>query len=540
MNSRRMIATAVGGAFTLTTLTALAALPRRAAWPSAGQNLHNTRNQAAEVVIGPLNAGRLAVKWVFETGGDVSATPAVDHRFVYVPDSEGNLFKIEKETGTQVWRHTIGEYTGIGVDRSRTSPALAGNLLILGDHAARRLAGARVLAVDKDTGARRWVTKVDDHRSAVVTQSPVVADGRVYVGVSSHEELHAAFLPRYRCCSFRGSLVALDANTGQILWKTYLTPGAEHPGYTGVAVWGGTPVVDTKRQSVYVTTGNDYTVPQAILDCAALGDETQVRACVASVPGSEANHFDSIVALNMWTGEVRWARSMVPFDAYTIACLFSLPSNKDSCPSPAGPDFDFGQGPMLFEVSTPQTRELLGAGQKSGIFWAVDPDDGSVVWSTRVGPGGKLGGMQWGSATDGQRIYAAVSNSGRNPWPLPSGEIARAGFWSALDPATGAIVWQSPGTPAVETMNQGPVTVANGVVYAGTLDKAGTMYALDAATGNTLWTFQSGGAVNSGPAVVDGVVYWGSGYSIPGVALSGNNKLYAFHVPPSPAKTARP
>jgi hypothetical protein len=221
---------------------------------------------------------------------------------------------------------------------------------------------------------------------------------------------------------------------------------------------------------------------------------------------------------------------MVPFDSWNISCLFAVAGNEGNCTVPSGDDYDFGQGAILYDVhgGRGRPRQLLGAGQKSGVYWAVNPDDGSVVWSTQAGPGGSLGGFEWGSAYDGTRIYGAISNSDAVAWTMPSGEVARNGFWTALDPATGALLWQTAGNPAVRSTNQGAVSVANGVVYAGTIDRAGTMYAFDASNGATLWTFESGGSVDSGPAIVDGTVYWGSGYGVRGIGISPNNQLFAF------------
>jgi polyvinyl alcohol dehydrogenase (cytochrome) len=505
-----------------------------AQWLSAGHDRNNTRFQPNETQISPATAGRLGVKWSFTTGGDVWATPAVDESFVYVPDRAGNLFKIDRESGAEVWRGSVPSYTGVPGNLSRTTPAIAGNKLILGDQGGRSGRGARVFAVNKNTGALAWSTVVDAHPAAMVTQAAVVHGNRIYVGVSSNEELFAAAVPGWPCCTFRGSVLALDANTGAILWKTYTVPN--EPGYSGGAVWSSTPVVDPQRGSLYITTGNNYTVPQSILDCAALGDPAAVKACVDAVPGAAQNYFDAILSLDLDTGAVKWGRSMIPFDSWNIACIFSVPGNEDNCTDPKGPDYDFGNGAMLYKTrkadGTP--RDLVAAGQKSGIFWAVDPDTGAIVWSTRVGPGGSLGGMQWGSATDGERIYAAVSNAGEGgnaPWALvPSGQVVTKGFWSALDPATGQILWQTAGTPAITGSAQGFVSVANGVVFGGVVDAAGTMYALDAATGNTLWTFPSGGSVVAGAAIADGKVYWGSGYAVQGIGLTPNNKLYAFEI----------
>jgi polyvinyl alcohol dehydrogenase (cytochrome) len=513
-------------------------------WLMAGQNRNNTRNAATESKISPSNVSQLAVKWAFTTAGDVSATPAVDGNAVYFPDWGGYIYKLNAKTGAKIWSRQISEFTGQNFNISRVTPLIEGNQVIfgtqLGDPAG---AGATVISLNKNTGALLWQTQIDNHFASIVTQSAVAHGNTIYVGVASMEELFDGLDPNYEL-SFRGSLVALDKNTGAIKWKTYMTPGE---GFTGCAIWGSTPVIDPKRGSVYVTTGNNYGVPQELLDEVAAGQaagETpeQIRARVMSIPGSSDNHFDAVVAMDLQTGAIKWANSVIPFDAWTTACFF-LP---EECSDPAGPDYDFGQGPALFTTKIGKKKvELLGAGQKSGVYWALNPDNGEIVWSTQANPGGVMGGLQWGSAVDDERIYTAASNSYYIPHvmgPGPrAGETIIGGFWTALDAATGAVVWENAGIepafptllgpppPGAIAMNQGPVTVANGVMYAGALDQAGTMYALDAASGEILWQFASGGSVNSGAAVVNGVVYWGSGYTSLG-GTQGTN-LYAFSLP---------
>jgi polyvinyl alcohol dehydrogenase (cytochrome) len=509
-----------------------------ATWPFSGKDSNNTRANNSERTITPANASRLAVKWQFTTAGDVSATPAVDNRFVYFPDWGGKLHCLDRETGVPAWSRSISDYTGVANSVCRATPALAGNAVVLGTQLDSARQGAKVFAVDKKTGNLLWITTVDEHPGAIVTQSALVGNERVFVGVASAEEGFATD-PTYPCCSFRGSVLALDLKTGQMLWKTYMTP--EGKGFSGTAVWGSTPVIDGARNSLYISTGNNYTVPQAVLDCIDTGGTAeQVRACVLSVDGSSENYFDSVVALDLTSGAVKWVNNVIPFDAWTVGCVFEPTAN---CPSPSGPDYDFGQGPALFSLKSTHggSRQVLGAGQKSGIYWTFDPQSGETVWATQVGPGGTLGGLEWGSAVADGRIYTAVGNSTYQPVTFTvgpqSGRTVKGGFWSALDASTGNVLWQVAGnqppailndtTPAdAIAINTGPVSTANGVVFAGALDAVGTMYALDGATGNILWTFASGGSVNSGPAIVDGVVYWGSGYAK--VRGTSNNKFYAF------------
>jgi polyvinyl alcohol dehydrogenase (cytochrome) len=454
----------------------------------------------------------LTKKWEVTTGGDVSATPAVDGQQVYVPDWAGNLYAVNRTTGAVVWQKKIADLTGVPGDLARATPAFSDTALVIGDQGASLGGGGWVVAVDKATGNLLWRTQIETHPAAVITQSATIFDGVVYVGTSSQEEARAAFgLP---CCTFRGSVVALDLASGAILWKTYMTPGTDYPGN---AVWGSSPAVDTKRGSLYVATGNNYDAPADVLQCITdhPADPAGQQACLPA-----DDFFDSIVSLDLRTGKVKWATKAMPFDTWTVACIFGLPN----CPSPAGPDYDFGQAPALYSVKVDgKTRDLLGVGQKSGDYWALDPSTGAVAWKTNTGPGGTAGGLQWGSAVDGKRVYTANANS--NAKPFPEGSTDTRGIWSALDATTGRILWQA--RPSHGGGTSGPATTANGVVFGCALDPDGYMYALDAASGRELWSFASGGSCLSGAAISNGSVYWGSGYSNFGFGTP-NNKLYAF------------
>ncbi len=228
-------------------------------------------------------------------------------------------------------------------------------------------------------------------------------------------------------------------------------------------------------------------------------------------------------------------------DNYTDSCPGLTPTPATPCPLPAGVDSDFGAAPNLLTIdSRGSARDVVGAGQKSGVYWELDRDTGKILWGTQVGPGGHYGGIEYGTATDGKRIYVPEGNFAYAETTLyPSGKKTNGGYWSALDPATGAILWQTPTTDlAIDTPfprtpygapagglsgAYGSVSVANGVMFGE--DQAGTFVALDAATGKTLFRFASGGASISGPAIADGSLYWSSGYKNLGPT---NNKIYAF------------
>jgi polyvinyl alcohol dehydrogenase (cytochrome) len=372
--------------------------------------------------------------------------------------------------------------------------------------------------VNRTTGGLLWSVSVDSDPASIITGSPTVYNGVVYVGVSSYDESQA--VQGGSCCTFRGVVLALSAATGQILWKAYTVPSNNNdsdsnlPGsYAGAAIWGSAPVVNPANGLLYVATGDNYSVPPGV--CAT----PHQRNCT---PPRESDYFDAILALNLSTGAVAWSHPTVGADAFTDACI-----------TLCGPDDDFASSPNLFTTTNPVTgtsEQLLGAGQKSDFYWVLDPLTGALVWRTRIGPGSASGGIFWGSATDGTRVYSPEADGRKVPYTLQgsgpfAGQTITGGSWTALDAATGNILWQTPDPQSAA--DTGFVSVANGVVYAGSNAKTGdNMYALDASTGAILWSFASGGEVRSGAAIVGAKVYWGSGYR-----GGHNNKLFAFGLP---------
>jgi polyvinyl alcohol dehydrogenase (cytochrome) len=442
---------------------------------------------------------------VFTTAGDVSATATVVNGMVYVPDWGGKLWAIDSNTGRTLWSHNISDYTGTPHSVSRTTPTYWNGELVIGtgNLMVPDLSGAFEVALDASTGSMLWRTRTDENPATIMTGSATIDDGVVYTGVSSKTE-HTHLAP-----TFRGSVEALDATSGKILWKTYMVPS----GFTGGAVWSSQPVVDHKTQLLYVSTGNSYSVPRGY--CVNPGQSE----CTRLPPDA---YIDSVVALSLRTGKVIWAHHTLTADTWTLALRNS------------SPDFDFGAGPNLYTTTIQGKRaDVLGAGQKSGMYYALDPATGQVIWATQAGPGGVLGGIEWGTAVDGERIYAAITNGSHKTYTYTSYDgqkrTTRGGLWTALDAATGKILWQTADPQGSNYITDGFVSGANGVVYAGS--SGGNFYAMDARTGQIKWTFPSGGAVWSGAAIVDGTVYWGSGYDTRARELpydGSNNKFYAF------------
>lgn len=549
-------------------------------WLMSGQNIGNTRYNAAESTINSSNASQLAAKWTFTTHGSVSATPAVVGNTAYFPDWGGYLNAVNTRTGQVMWQVPISSYeikagyvtqsyvdamqAAGGLLKSRTSPAIADNVVYIGDQGTSYLQrfvnqttgkqdgnvispggsgnGDHLFAINGNNGQLIWSQTLDSHVAAIDTQAPVVYNGTVYVGSASNEEAFGAESSTYFCCTFRGSFEALKANNGARLWQTYMLPASDVntttklAGYSGDAVWGSTGAVDPTHNAVYIGTGNNYTSPDA---------------CRTSDQCDQANnHFDSVVALDLTSGATKWYSGTQAMDAWNASCLASigLPgfNYRGNCPPGAGPDYDFGSGPMLTTVNG---KEVVVAGSKSGEVWEFPTGatgGGSVAptWGNPVGPGSTLGGVEWGSATDGTRIYVAEANYGQQPVTLTAGTEAGkticTGFWAAINPADGTIAWETPVQPEIDAsptgqcspnfsnlaIALGPVSVANGVVYVG--DLGGTMHALDATSGTELWSYNAlangGGSSNASPAIVNGVLYWGNGYQI-GV---NSTKFYAF------------
>jgi polyvinyl alcohol dehydrogenase (cytochrome) len=487
-------------------------------WPVAGQSAANLRSQPAETYLGTANVGSLVPKWIFSTGGDVSATPTVGTSAIFVPDWSGNLFAIDLATGTQLWSHHISDYDGYSGAVTRVSPALYNNAMILGDYQSGGVPhnGANVISVDQQTGDLLWITKVDPHEAAVITGSPVVVGNVVYQGIASIEE-GLILDTSYACCTFRGSVVALDADTGALLWQTFTVPDnrGKTGSFSGAPIWQP-PAVDTIRNLLFIGTGNNYTAPASVENCRLHNPKD--NSCA---PPSDM--FDSALALDLSTGLVKWHRRFSGYDVWNLACKDSEPG----CPNPAGPDYDLGgSGPNL-------VGNIVGFGQKSGNYWALDPDTGAIVWSRLVAPGGPLGGIEWGTASDGSNIYIANADSNNTSYKLISGQSISWGSWTALNATNGKVLWQT-ADPTSGTWDVGALSVANGIVYAGSIDVSGHMYALNSATGQILWSYASGGSVIDGPSIVSANLFWGSGYHRVSSG-TGNNKVYDFT--PAPAVT---
>ncbi|KAK6928216.1 Pyrrolo-quinoline quinone repeat, partial [Dillenia turbinata] len=349
-----------------------------------------------------------------------------------------------------------------------------------------------------------------------------------YIGTSSEEE----GVSIAECCTFRGSFYKLDAKTGAVFWRIFMVPDnhGKTGGYAGAGIWGSSPPIDIPQNLIYIATGNLYSVPESVQQCQEIENNQTVPTHPDQCIGSDI-HSESILALDLDSGEIKWNRQIGGYDVWFLACT---DTSTPGCPPGPNPDADFGEAPMMLTVTINGTkRDLVAAVQKSGYAWALDRHDGSILWATSAGPGGYAGGGTWGASTEGKRIYTNIANSENKNFTLkPSNKTTTAGGWVAMDAQTGKILWSTE-NPSNATAS-GPVTIANKVLFAGSTAPTGPVYAMDAKTGKILWTYETGATVYGGMSVSDGCVYVGcglkEGYGGYNPTFTAGRLLYAFCV----------
>lgn len=495
-------------------------------WNGWGGDEKN-RRFAAEGGLSRADVPNLTLKWAFGVPGvsQQRAQPAVLGDRLFMASMTGAIYALDADTGCTFWTFEAesGVRTAISVGPVDLPTGGRGHAVYFAD------AQANAYALDAATGGLLWRTKVDDHPAARATGAPTLYQGRLYVVLSGVAEENAASMPDYECCTFRGSLTSIDATTGEIAWQTFMVPEPEPRGTStsGRPLWGpagspiwAAPTIDSMRAMVYVATGNSYTDPV---------QETS----------------DAIVAVAMETGEIGWVSQITPGDTWILGCGGDLgddapgaaPTERNpNCPEVVGPDYDFSASPAL--VTTADGKDLLVITQKSGMGYALDPDDsGRIVWEHRWGEGSPVGGV-WGAATDGVRAYFGAADQ----------FTETPGGMSAVDLATGADVWTAPPQPVLCTPDPGPcspaqsaaLTAIPGVVFSGGAD--GGVRAYDSETGEVIWTFDAnrsfetvngveakGGSIDGpGPVVSGGMLYVTAGNG--GFVGTPGNVLLAFEV----------
>lgn len=449
-------------------------IPSASQWRFYGADLAGSRSLASALDTSSVTG--LNPAWSIEIGGPVSATPVIEDGVAYVGSYDGNLYAVDLASGTQVWTYATGaavQEPNLQIPLGITgSAAVADSVVYVGD------AAATVHAVDAVSGKANWSVKVDEQTSASIWSSPVVWNNVVYVGVASVAKEDG----------FRGSVVALDAASGKTIWQTYMVPeGADGAGVFDV------PVIDPDRNLVIVGTQNAYTANPA-----PFGDPT------------------SVVALDAASGKVQWV-----FNAW----------DKGTPTAPVD-DVAFSASPNLFSADQNGTvLDLVGIGQKSGVYWALNRDTGEVVWQQTISPAGFLGGMEGTAAVANGTIAVPATD-----WPEFDGPAS--GMVTALDAVSGSVLWSAKEmAPAAS-----PTSISNDVVFHAGLD--GVLHAFDLADGTERWNWNLDASVSSGIAVEGDTVVLGVGTPqfAPFVKLGNTIRAFSLSAPPAtpPASPVAP
>jgi len=479
--------------------------PLRAGWGYDNSRFINAG--AARLPVPAMIKLRLA--WAFEFPGGIRARsqPSIAYGAVYVGSYDGTVYALDEASGCVRWAFKAGAEvrTGVVPYEQRGADGKLVRRLFFGDVIAR------IYSIDALTGKLAWSIKVDDHPNATITATPTFSGDAIYVPVSSLEVTSAADV-NYECCKFRGAVVSLDARSGAQRWKAYAIPqvpvavktlasGKRIFAPSGAPIWNS-PMVDPKRGLLYVGTGENY-----------------------SSPASDTS--DSVLAFRLNDGAMVWSYQAFAGDAWNVGCMMA--ADHPNCPAENGPDVDFGAGTVL--ATLPSGGDILIAAQKNGWLFGLDPDHGRLLWKTRVGRGGIQGGIHFGVAVEGTRIYAGISDMKDEHTGRTSKETPRPGI-TAVDAASGKVIWTTPATDVCagrafcDSGISAAVTAVPGAVIAGHMD--GRLRVYDGTSGALLKEFDTtenvlttsgatahGGSFGGpGAAIRDGYVVVNSGYGI--------------------------
>ncbi|HEX9224976.1 MAG TPA: PQQ-binding-like beta-propeller repeat protein [Candidatus Acidoferrales bacterium] len=495
--------------------------PSSTDWNGWGSDLTNARFQPADRAgLTADQVPQLKLKWAFAfPNAPLSwGQPTVVGGRIFVPSANRNVYSLDAKTGCRYWSFET------------ESPARTAIFIAALPGEGKRYGAffgdtrANAYALDAATGELLWKVRVDAHPRAKIVGALEYFEGRVFVPVTGGEEVGQGYT--YECCSSRGALVALDAATGKQIWKTYTiaeeprpttetAAGVQNRGPSGASIWSA-PTIDVKRRVIYAGTGDNF-----------------------SEPATKTS--DAVLAFDLDSGKLLWTKQLTENDIFNIVCAGA------GCGEHLGPDFDIGASPILVALANGKRALLIS--QKSGVARALDPDDnGRILWETRVGKGGRLGGIQWGSAYDGKNMYVAVSDVAHlrgSTTILPIPDPKAGGGLFALDVATGEKVWAAPPAscgkrPSCSPAQSAAVSAIPGVVFSGAVD--GHLRAYSTTDGKVTWNFDTarefagvngiagkGGAMDGpGPTIAGGMLFVGSGYGIWG-GLPGN-VLLAFSI----------
>jgi outer membrane protein assembly factor BamB len=470
----------------------------------------------------------------------VSAPPLVYDGVAYYPTWNGSLVALDYRSCNVLWQTNITEiivkYKPVDMAQkgplslsSRGTPVMGDNVLFIGT-----LAHALLLAIDMSTGKLMSTLQVNDHPYAVLTQSPTYYQGKIFIGTSSLEEDVADVIPGYKCCSFVGTFNAIEFQDGnlRLIWTQRMIPNGTD--VSGVAIWGSQPSIDPIRRQIFIGTGNMYQVSDEFEQCQNQTANITVikEGKTSGDPCLPRNVFqEAVLALDLDTGRINWARVLGHLDAWNVACVDGivgppLPGAAAQCPAFPGPDADFGMAPSFVFGSekTPDGLDIVVIGQKNSNLYALSAQTGTTLWAASTGPSGLEGGLTWGMAVDDTAVYYTVVNSLRISYTLPLSDgktvISNSAF-GATSLKDGTTIWQTP-VPNNSTSYITPAVV-NDVVLTGVtgsldpmsifLKGPGSFTSLDKRTGQILQDKELDAYFHGAIAAVHDYVMFGTGYS---------------------------
>lgn len=430
---------------------------------------------------------KLKLKWAFAypASNRARSQPTLAWGTLFVGSQDGTVYAFDPETGCTRWTTRLSAEV-----RTAIVADAASHRLYFGD-----LLG-KVHALDAMTGKELWAERLSDHADATITGTPTLGGGLLYVPVSSLEVVQAGD-PKYACCTFRGSVVAVDPATGKEVWRAW-TAGEPRPhgktaigtpiiGPSGAPVWGS-PSYDAASGRVFFGSGENYSTP---------ADENS----------------DAVFAVDAKTGKLTWRTQLTPKDAWNVGCMVG----NESCPVENGPDYDVAASPLL--LPTGNGGQMLVIGQKSGIATGLDPATGKIAWQTRLGHGGTQGGVHFGMAADGSTAFVPLNDMADTYDARFYDPKLRGAGLHALDAATGKVKWFTRAPDACNGKRfcdpgiSSAVTAIPGAVFAGHLD--GMFRAYDSQTGKILWQYDTTKPVTA----IDGRTTSGGSMSGPGAAV---------------------
>lgn len=505
----------------------------RGSWLGWGANVYNNRVAASDAIVDASNVASLGsiCKEVYPIGE--SAPPLVVNGVAYYPTWNGLLVALEYSGCRVLWQRNVTELglqygpvsnlTGsLNQLRSRTTPALYKNTLFIGT-----LANALLLAIDRRDGTLLDTYQISSHPLAILTMSPTVWRGKIFIGSSSNEEYGAAIIPGYKCCSFIGAMNGLTFknNRFKLLWSQPMVPIGSS--FAGAAIWGSQPSIDPRRNQVFIATGNVYAVPPSYDACTnSTTNATVTPSSNATDPCAPKDVYsETILAFDTATGVINWSHRLSPIDAWNAACIQGIPggvANPGNCPTKPGPDADFGMAPTFVPASkhTPSEEDTLVIGKKNGNLYGLAASDGTLFWTTATPPPGTKGGLIWGIAADSSAAYYTAANTALSPWKLQNGTVFANGLFGAVALADGKILWETPVPRNSSSLVQ--PTVVNDLVLVGSggpppgassFDLLGSFIALNKFNGKIVTEVILDGYFQGGIAAVCDYVMFGTGYS---------------------------